>query len=117
MNILYSIIILPIESLVEFIFYFSYREFSALGVGGAIIAVSLAINFLALPLYNKAESLQLKEREIQLKMAKQIERIKTTFKGDEQFMMLNAWYKINGYHPAYAVRSALSILIEIPFFI
>lgn len=64
-----------------------------------------------------ADALQLKERQIQLKMAPWIKHIKATFKGDEQFMMLNTWYRQNGYHPLYALRSALSILIEIPFFI
>ena len=63
MNILYSIIILPIESLVEFIFYFSYREFSALGVGGAIIAVSLAIIFLPFPCTTKLNPFNLKKEK------------------------------------------------------
>ncbi len=117
MSFLYNLLILPIESLIEFIFCFVYKKFSAFGVTGCIVAVSLAVNFLALPLYNMADALQLKERNIQLKMQKWIRHIKKTFKGDEQFMMLNTYYRQNNYHPLYALRSALSILIEIPFFI
>jgi len=117
MSFLYNLLILPIESLIEFIFCFVYKKFSAFGVAGCIVAVSLAVNFLALPLYNMADALQLKERNIQLKMEKWIKHIKKTFKGDEQFMMLNTYYRQNDYHPLYALRSALSILIEIPFFI
>lgn len=117
MNIIYSIIIQPIEEIIEFVFCFVNYKFYAFGTAGAIVAVSLAVNFLALPLYNMADALQLKERQLQLKMAPWIKHIKATFKGDEQFMMLNTWYRQNGYHPLYALRSALSILIEIPFFI
>ncbi len=117
MTFLYKIIILPIESFVEFIFYFSLTEFSVFGVGGAIVTVSLIINILALPLYNIADKIQLKERLIQNKMSERIARIKKAFKGDERFMMLNTYYRINNYHPLYALRSSLSILIEIPFFI
>lgn len=117
MNIIYTIIILPIEEIIEFVFCFVYEKIWSLGIPGAIVAVSLVVNFLALPLYNMADALQLKERQIQLKMAPWIKHIKATFKGDEQFMMLNTWYRQNGYHPLYALRSALSILIEIPFFI
>ncbi len=117
MNIIYSIIIQPIEEIIEFVFCFVYEKIWSLGIPGAIVAVSLVVNFLALPLYNMADALQLKERQIQLKMAPWIKHIKASFKGDEQFMMLNTWYRQNGYHPLYALRSALSILIEIPFFI
>ena len=117
MNIIYSIIIQPIEEIIEFVFCFVNYKFYAFGTAGAIVAVSLAVNFLALPLYNMADALQLKERQLQLKMAPWIKHIKATFKGDEQFMMLNTWYRQNGYHPLFALRSALSILIEIPFFI
>lgn len=116
-SLLYQIIIAPIEFVIEFVFCFVLENFSKLGVAGAIVAVSLAVNFLALPLYNMADALQLKERTLQLKMADWTKHIKKTFKGNEQFMVLNTWYRMNGYHPLYALRSALSILIEIPFFI
>lgn len=117
MHFLYDILISPIESFIEFCFCFSLSKFDMFGVTGAIIAVSLAVNFLALPLYNMADALQLRERNLQQKMSRWTAHIKKTFKGDEQFMMLNTYYRINNYHPLYALRSALSIMIEIPFFI
>lgn len=116
-NFLYSVIILPIEAVIEFVFNFSISKMSMLGAGGAIILVSLTVNFLALPLYNIADEIQLKERAAQKRMEKWTSHIKKTFKGDEQYMMLNAYYRINNYSPVYALRSSLSILIEIPFFI
>ena len=64
-----------------------------------------------------AESWQEKERNIQDKLKKGTERIKQTFKGDEQYMILNTYYRQNHYHPIMALRSSFSLLIQIPFFI
>ncbi len=114
---LYNIIIAPIELVIEFVFSFYNAKIGIVGIMGAIVAVSLAVNFLALPLYNIADSLQEKERNIQMGLSKWVKHIKKNFKGDERFMMLQAYYRENGYHPLYALRSSLSILIEIPFFI
>ena len=114
---LYNLIITPIETLVELIFTFILNKFSFLNAIGAVFGVSLAINFLALPLYNIADSLQEKERLASRKLEPRVKRIKAAFKGDEQFMMLQTYYRQNGYHPLYALRASLSILIEIPFFI
>lgn len=114
---LYNIIIAPIERIVDWTFLFITKQFSSVGVFGALIGVSLVINFLALPLYNIADALQDKERRIAKKLEPRIKRIKKAFKGDEQFMMLSTYYRQNNYHPLYVLRSSLSILIEIPFFI
>lgn len=114
---LYSILILPIESVIEMVFTFSAERLAVLGIGGAVFCVSMAVNFLALPLYNIADALQLEERKIQSGMQGCVRHIKKAFKGDEQYMVLNAYYRLNGYNPLYSLRSSLSILIEIPFFI
>ncbi|MBR4397014.1 MAG: membrane protein insertase YidC, partial [Methanobrevibacter sp.] len=114
---LYNIIISPIETIIDWVFLFISRKLSGLGIISAVAGVSLAMNFMALPIYNIAEKIQEKERKISQKLAKQVKRIKQTFKGDEQFMMLQAYYKEEHYHPLYVFRSSLSILIEIPFFI
>ncbi len=114
---LYSIIVAPIEAVVGWIFLFITNKLPSLGVIGAICGVSVAINILALPLYNIAESIQEKERQINKKLEPRVKQIKKAFKGDEQFMMLSEYYRQNSYHPLYALRGSLSILIEIPFFI
>lgn len=114
---LYSIIILPIELIVNWVFSFFYNTFSQYGVIAAIFGVSFTINLLALPLYNVADALQEKERKIARSLEDRVKRIKKAFKGDEQFMMLSTYYRQNNYHPLYVLRSSLSILIEIPFFI
>ncbi len=116
-SILYNIIILPIEFVIEWIFNFYNIKIAVFGIAGAILAVSIGVNFLALPLYAIADSLQEKERKTQLKLEKWVKHIRKNFKGDERFMLLQAYYRENNYHPLYALRSSLSILIEIPFFI
>ena len=114
---LYNIIILPIETIIDWVFTFCFNKLSSFGIISCIIGVSIVINFLALPIYNLADKLQLKERETANKLAPYVKRIKTAFKGDEQFMIIQTYYRQNHYHPLYALRSSLSILIEIPFFI
>ena len=99
MNFLYYIIISPIETVVDWVFNFIINKIDAVGVIGAVFGVSLAINFLALPLYNIADSLQEKERKISKALEFRVKRIKKAFKGDEQFMMLSEYYRQNGYHP------------------
>lgn len=116
-SIIYSVIVLPIESLIEFVFCFTLSKFDDFGVALAIFAVSLTVNFLALPIYNVADKIQLNERNMQQKMSHWVKHIKSAFKGDEQFMILSTYYRQNNYHPIYAFRQSLSVLIQIPFFI
>lgn len=114
---LFDLIISPIETVVDWVFLFITDKLPFIGVPGAIIGVSIVINFLALPLYNVADAIKDREREIQLKLESKTARIKKFFKGDERFMMMQTMYRQNHYHPFYSLRSSLSILIEIPFFI
>jgi len=113
----FDLIISPIETLVEWSFLFIMDKMPFIGVLGAVIGVSFVINFLALPLYNVADAIKEKERKLQLRLEPKAERIKKYFKGDERFMMMQTMYRQNHYHPFYSLRSSLSILIEIPFFI
>lgn len=115
--IFYNLIVAPIELIVDWVFTFFTIKFTSFGIIGAVCGVSLAINFLALPLYNIADSLQAKERRIAKEMEPRIQRIKRAFKGDERFMILQTYYRECNYNPLYTLRSSLSILIEIPFFI
>ena len=112
---LYTFIISPLELLFEVIFVIANRVIGNEGL--AIVFLSLAVSFLVLPLYKRADELQAEERDIQAKMAYRIKRTKQTFKGDERFMMLQEYYRINHYKPIYALKSSASLLLQIPFFI
>lgn len=115
MNFIYDLIFGPVEKVVDLVFCI----FSALISPGGItlIGVSLVINFLTLPLYNIAESIQDKERQLQKRMEPRVKKIKAAFKGDEQFMIMSEYYRQNNYHPLYSLRNALSIVIQVPFFV
>ena len=115
LSCLYTLIISPLELLFENIFMIANRIIGNEGL--SIIFLSLAVNFLVLPLYKRADELQTEERDIQVKMASRIKHIKTTFKGDERFFMLQEYYRINHYKPVYALKSSLSVMLQIPFFI
>ncbi|MBP5403027.1 MAG: YidC/Oxa1 family membrane protein insertase [Treponema sp.] len=117
-SVLYNIIVAPIELVVEVVFEILYRfvghEKSDQVI--AIIGVSLVISLLTLPLYQMAEAVQKKERDIQKGMSKWISHIRKTFKGDERFMMQQYYYKINNYSPLQSLNGSLSLLLQIPFF-
>ena len=106
---LYNLVIAPIETIVEWVFIFIINKIPGVGVIGAVIGVSLAINFLALPLYNIAESLQEKERKIAKSLEGMTKRIKQVFTGDERFMILATYYRQNNYHPVYSLRSSFPL--------
>ena len=112
---LYTVLISPLKLLFEVIFSIAYSLIGNAGL--SIIVLSIAVNFLVLPLYKRADELQAEEREIQAKMAYRIKRTKQTFKGNERFYMLQEYYRINHYKPVYALKSSASLLLQIPFFI
>jgi membrane protein insertase Oxa1/YidC/SpoIIIJ len=115
MIFLYNIIIYPITQIIELVFLLTLKIFSETGV--SLIAVSAAVSVLCLPLYNVAEKWQHIERNIQKKLKPKADKIKAVFSGDERYMMMSAFYRQNHYHPVYALRGTLGLLIQIPFFI
>ncbi len=115
LSVLYTLILSPLELLFEVVFTIANRIIGNPGL--SIIFLSLAFNFLVLPLYKRADELQAEERDIQAKMAPRLKRIKSTFKGDERFFMIQEYYRINHYKPIYQLKSSVSLLLQIPFFI
>lgn len=112
---IYLLLISPLYQIIEFCYTLSEGILRSPGL--AIVGVSLAVSFLCLPLYIIAERWQETERQTQAKLKPGIDRIKKAFKGDEQYMILSTYYRQNHYHPMMALRSSISLLIQIPFFI
>jgi YidC/Oxa1 family membrane protein insertase len=83
----------------------------------AILGVSAVVTACTMPLYFIAEKWQKIERELQAKLKTKVKKIKSVFKGDEQYMVLSAYYRQNHYHPIYSLRSSLGLFIQVPFFI
>jgi len=111
-DIFFNLFIMPLELIFEVIFWF-LKDHPAL----AIFAISIVMNFLALPLYKRADSIQAQERDKTASMAYRVGRIKKTFKGDERYMMLTTYYRQQNYKPIYALRSTFPLLLQVPFFI
>ena len=114
-QMLYQLLFGPLELLFETVYGTAYSILR--DVGSSIVPLSLCINFLLLPLYNRADAIQKEENEREKKMEPGIAHIKKTFKGDERYMMLQAFYRVNHHKPIYALRSSLPLLLEIPFFV
>jgi YidC/Oxa1 family membrane protein insertase len=114
-DIFYTIIIFPLVQIIELCYLFIYMLFN--NPGAALLGVGMAVSVFTLPLYLRAETWQKTEREIQKRMAPKIAKIKAVFSGDEQYMVLSAYYRQNHYHPVYAMRNTFGLLIQIPFFI
>lgn len=112
---LYTLIIYPIELLFEIVFSIIFRS-----SGNAVISIiilSLVFNLVVLPLYRRADSIQEEAREKEIKLAPVIKHIRESFKGDERFMILQTYYRQNDYSPVNVLKSSVSLLLQIPFFI
>ena len=115
LSILYQLIFMPLQVIFEVIYYLAFRLIGNPGI--AIVALSFVVNLLVLPLYNRADAIQEAERDIEAKLSKGVEHIKKTFKGDEQLMMLQTYYRQNGYSPLDSIKGSVSLFLEIPFFV
>jgi YidC/Oxa1 family membrane protein insertase len=115
LDILYIIFIYPLEQIIESTYLVVFHIFNNSGL--SILGVSFAVSFLTLPLYFMAERHQNSERDIQKKLKPEVDSIKAVFSGNERFMRLATYYRQNGYHPVYSLRSSISLIIQIPFFI
>jgi len=112
---LYQLLIGPLELLFETVFSLAYRVVKSPGL--TIVFLSLAMNFLVLPLYRRADAIQTEQRDKALQMKPWVDHIKKTFRGDERFMMLETYYREVGYKPTDALKGSVSLLLEVPFFI
>lgn len=113
-NVIYNLLIGPLELFFEVIYVLAYRVVGH--PGWAIVVLSLTINFLVLPLYRRADIIQKEEALREAKLQPWVKKIKKTFKGDEQYMMLQTYYRQNDYKPTYVLKSAVSLFLQIPFF-
>lgn len=115
LEIMDSLLFKPLQLLFEVIYTNANNVIGNPGL--SIIVLSLVMNFLVLPLYRRADALQEEERNTEAKLSKGVSHIKKTFRGDEKMMILQTYYRQNEYKPTYVLRSAVSLLLEIPFFI
>lgn len=113
-EILYAIFIGPLQLIFEIIFSVAYRWIGHPGI--AIIALSLIMNVLILPLYKRADAMQEMARDTEERLKEGVNHIKKTFLGDERMMILQTYYRQNNYKPSNVLQGSISLLLEIPFF-
>lgn len=113
-SVLYRLIISPLEYLIEIFFVYLFRAFK--DAGTVLIFESLFVSLITLPLYMRADEIQRTEKKQQKGMERWISHIKKTFRKDERFFVLQAYYKEQDYRPVKSLLGSLSILIQIPVF-
>ena len=112
---LFLLLVEPLRLIIEFIYFYAYRLTGNCGL--SIFILSLAVNFLVLPLYNRANDLQLKAKAKEDSIRPMVDHIKKTFKGDERVMMLQTYYRQAGYSQFNSLKGSISLILQIPFFI
>lgn len=115
LEILDALLLKPLYLLFEVVYVMANKVIGNPGL--SIIVLSLFMNFLVLPLYMRADAIQEEEHAVEKKLQRGVEHIKRTFSGDERMMMLQTYYRQNNYRPLYVLRSAVSLFLQIPFFI
>lgn len=115
LSTLYTLFIAPLELFMSSILSASHSWLDSWG--WAIVAMSLVVNTVILPIYNKAESWQEEERAVRRGFEAREAMIKRTFKGQERFAMLSTMRRQAGFTPLLAMRSSVGFLLQIPFFI
>lgn len=115
LEILDTLLLRSLELIFEIIYMLAHKVNGNPGL--SIVVLSLFMNLLVLPLYMRADAIQEEEHTIEKKLQRGVEHIKKTFRGDERMMMLQTYYRQNHYKPVYVLRSAVSLFLQIPFFI
>ena len=115
LDIIFFLFVEPLKLLFEVIFFYAYKFTGNAGL--SILIMSLAVNFLLLPLYFRADKLEKQQRAKKASMKYWTDFIKQKFKGDEKVMMLQAYYKEKDYRSTDVLKESVSLFLQIPFFI
>lgn len=114
LDAVYLLCIAPLEFFMRLVFDTSMEWFHSPGV--ALVFMSLVVNTVILPIYNKAEGWQEEERALKRRFAGKEAAIRAVFRGQERFAMLATLYRQHGYSRCMALRSSIGFLLQIPFF-
>ena len=103
----------PFIKIYKALYLFTYSITGNYGL--ALVLLSFFTFVVLYPFNKKAQQLQNKEHRIQAILEPQSAAIKKQYSGREQYEKLQWLYKRYGYHPLYAVRSALGFILQVPF--
>ncbi len=114
MNIIYLLIIKPIETVLGFLFS-TYVHLTG-SYGLSIILLSLSVTIIMFPLFYIAEVWKRKEQEVEKRMKRRLSYIKKYYTGQKRYCMIKATHRLEGYTAASSFRTSFGLLIQIPFF-
>ncbi|WP_458399732.1 YidC/Oxa1 family membrane protein insertase [Mailhella sp.] len=114
LDLIYLICIAPLEFCMRHILDWGFDLTKS--YGPALIFMSLAVNTVILPIYNKVEGWQEEERALKARMAPMETMIREVFKGQERFAMISTLYRQHGYSQFMTLRASIGVLLQIPFF-
>lgn len=83
--------------------------------GVAIILLSMLVAIITYPLTTYAQKIEIKDKLLQDAMAPDLKRVKSDFKGEEQFNAIEKIYKEHGYHPIKSLKSISGLAFQLPF--
>ena len=113
MHFLYTITIYPLELLFRFAYLSCVSVTGSYGI--ALVALSLLVACVYVPLHRVVNKARDREQEMQDVMAPRIAKIKEKYTGAERHEATLELYRRLGYHPIMAIRSAFGILLQVPF--
>ena len=110
---IYDYTIYPIECIYKVIYLCFYSLADSYGL--ALIFLSIFTSCITHPLMKWASNISKDEKEVQKYLTPQLEKIKARLSGAEQHHAIQRLYKRYGYHPVMAVRTAIGVMLQLPF--
>ena len=115
MEFLYNLLIIPIISLINWLFLASLWITGS--YGWAVILLSIIVKVLLLPVGLLVERLKKEELLLQQVIQPIIKDLKYKYKGEELHNKISKLYKQYSYNPIYSLKTSLGLFIQLPFFI
>ena len=107
--------LIPLEKFLSLLFSGAYSLTNNYGL--SLLALSLMVNLILLPVYMPLEKWKKKKAKEQAPMKKELEAIKRAYKGRERYFYTRAVHRRHHFHPIESVILSLGLLIQIPFFL
>jgi membrane protein insertase Oxa1/YidC/SpoIIIJ len=87
-----------------------------LAVGPRLIAFSIVLNSILLPVYSQMEARSRRGREIKARVGREVARLKRHFRGRERYFYVRTVYRQHGYHPISELLGSADLFLQILVF-
>ncbi|WP_331609257.1 YidC/Oxa1 family membrane protein insertase [Povalibacter sp.] len=89
---------------------------NSLGMGGKLIAFSVVLNVLLLPVYRQMERAFQCSRGVKERVAQEVARMRRHFRGRERYFYIRAVYRQYRYHPISELLRSVDLVVQILVF-